>query len=99
MNNQDIIIAPIISEKSMKDAGIDKFTFKVSMQANKKNIKKAIEDKFKVNVLDIATMIVKGKSARAGKRRIEISQSPWKKAVVRVKAGEKIALFDIGGKK
>ena len=98
MDSQDIITAPIISEKSMKDAKDGKFTFKVGIQANKKTIKQAIEKKFGVNVLAVATMIVKGKSARAGKRRVEVLQSAWKKAIARVKTGEKIALFDIGGK-
>ena len=98
MNNRDIIIAPIISEKSMKDAKDGKFTFKVGMQSNKKTIKQAIEKQFKVDVLDVATMVVKGKSNRAGKRRVEVLQNGWKKAIARVKTGQKIALFDIGGK-
>jgi large subunit ribosomal protein L23 len=98
MDTQDIIIAPIISEKSMKDAKSNKFTFKVLMQANKKMIKIAIEDKFKVDVLDIKTAIVKGKKTRAGKRRIEILHSPWKKAVAKVAPGQKISIFDIGEK-
>lgn len=97
--DKDIIIAPIISEKSMRDANESKFTFKVKIWANKKMIRKAIEDKFKVNVLDVKTAIVKGKKKRAGARRIEILQSAWKKAVAKVKEGEKIALFDIGEKK
>lgn len=96
--DHDIILAPIISEKSMKDAKSNKFTFKVLIQANKKMIKKAIEDQFKVDVLDIKTAIVKGRKKRAGARRIEILQSAWKKAVAKVKTGEKISLFDIGGK-
>lgn len=96
--SQDTIIAPIISEKSMKDAKSNKFTFKVSMHADKKMIKIAIEDKFKVDVLDIRTAIVKGKKTRAGKRRIEILQSSWKKAIAKVPPGQKISLFDIGGK-
>lgn len=94
----DIILAPIITEKSMKDAKSNKFTFKVSVHANKKVIKIAIEDKFKVNVLDVATMIVKGKKKLSSARRVEILQSPWKKAVAKVAPGQKISLFDIGGK-
>ena len=98
MSKLDIILAPVVSEKSMRDANSNKFTFKVSMASNKKSIKKAIEDKFKVNVLNISTIIVKGRKSRAGKKRLEILQSPWKKAIARLKPGEKIALFDIGGK-
>ena len=51
----DIIISPIISEKSMNDASAGKFTFKVAMHAHKAGIKKEIEDKFKVNVIKVAT--------------------------------------------
>lgn len=98
MNTQDIILAPIISEKSMKDAKSNKFTFKVSMKAHKRMIKKTIEDKFKVNVLDVATMVVKGKKIRAGRKRTEIMQNAWKKAVAKVAIGQKIALFNIGEK-
>lgn len=98
MSKTDILLAPVISEKSMKDAKGHKFTFKVLMTSNKKDIKKAIEDKFKVNVLNVSTIIVKGRKKRAGKKRLEILQSPWKKAIARVKEGQKIALFDIGGK-
>jgi len=99
MNNQDVILAPIITEKSMKDAKSGKFAFRVSIQADKKRIKKAVEEKFNVDVLSVSTMIVKGKKTRTGKRRNIILASPWKKAVVKVKEGQKIALFDIGGKK
>jgi len=98
MDNQDIIIAPIISEKSMKDVGDSKFTFKVSIHANKRMIKKAIEDKFKVNVIGIKTAVVKGKKTRAGKRRTEILLSPWKKAIAAIRPDQKIALFDVGAK-
>ena len=95
--NQDVIIAPLISEKSMNDAGFGKFTFKVSKKADKKQIKKEIEDKFKVDVLSVATSIVKGKKRRFGAKRTEVTLSSWKKAIVKLKAGQKIAVFDAGG--
>jgi len=98
MNINDVIISPVISEKSMKDVSNGKFTFRVAKQAGKKNIKNAIEDKFKVNVVGISTNIVKGKKTRAGTRRIEILKSSWKKAIATLAKGQKIALFDIGGK-
>ena|SRR3990172_9555304 len=98
MDINDVIVAPIISEKSMKDATLHKFTFRVAIKANKRLIKRAIEDKFKVDVLQVLTNIVKGKKARAGLRRIEIKKSSWKKAVVTLPEKQKIALFDVGGK-
>lgn len=90
---------PIISEKSMSEAAKGKFTFEVLKKADKKALKKEIEERFKVNVLDISTMIVKGKTQRAGARRIEIKKSPFKKAVVKLKEGQKIDLFDVAAAK
>lgn len=98
MRSNDIILAPIITEKSMKDAKSNKFAFRVSMGADKKSLKKAIEEKFKVDVLGVWTMIVKGRKIRVGRKRNEVSLSPWKKAIVKVKEGQKIGLFDMGKK-
>ena len=95
----DIIISPIISEKSMNDAGIGKFTFKVAMHAHKAGIKKEIEDKFKVNVIKVATMVLKGKLKRTGKKRMERQSQGYKKAIVALKQGQKIGLFEAGGTK
>ncbi|MCL6096274.1 MAG: 50S ribosomal protein L23 [Patescibacteria group bacterium] len=92
--SQDIIIAPIISEKSMSDVAKNKFTFRVARRADKLSIKKAVEEKFKVNVLSVATVTSKGRSSRTGTRRVETIQQPKKKAIVTLKAGQKIALFD-----
>jgi large subunit ribosomal protein L23 len=90
----DIIIAPIISEKSMADAAKSKFTFRVSRRADKLSIKKEVEEKFKVNVLSVATITTKGRSTRTGTRRVEVTKQPMKKAIVTLKTGQKIALFD-----
>ncbi len=92
----DFTITPIISEKSMKDANNGKFTFRVSRFSDKNDIKKKVEKKFDVNVVDVATVIVKGKRMRVGVRRTEVRKSPWKKAIVKLKAGQKIGLFELG---
>lgn len=94
MNITDVIIAPIISEKSTKDAGVFRFTFKVSKKADKLAIKKAVEGKFKVNVISVSTMNVKGRTRRFGARRIEAALPSFKKAIVQLKSGEKIDLFE-----
>lgn len=96
MNAYDIIIRPIITEKSMNQVGLGKFTFEVAKLADKKNIKQAIEEKFNVTVTSVATNIVKGKTARVGKRRTEITKSSWKKAVVGLAKDQKIDLFEQG---
>jgi large subunit ribosomal protein L23 len=97
MNIRDIIIAPVITEKSMKDAAISRYTFKVEESANKPFIKQAIEEKFKVKVLKIMVSIVKGKTDRRGIKREEHVKSAWKKATVQLAKDQKIGLFDIGG--
>ncbi|MDP3758652.1 MAG: 50S ribosomal protein L23 [Candidatus Daviesbacteria bacterium] len=91
-----VLKRPIITEKSMNQAGLGKFTFEVVSRADKKNIKQAIEEKFKVTVISVATNIVKGKTARVGKRRAEITKSSWKKAIVGLAKGQKIDLFEQG---
>lgn len=89
-----VILSPIISEKSMNHAGKGKFSFRVEKKADKKQIKKEIEDKFKVNVISVATMNVKGKKRRFGTKRTEVTLSSWKKAIVMLKEGQKLPMFD-----
>lgn len=93
---QSIIVRPVITEKSMADANKSKFTFIVANQATKKDIKEAVEKAFKVNVLSVATAVVKGKTSRTGARRIERVATPVKKAIVALKAGQKIDVFELG---
>lgn len=93
----NIIISPLITEKSMQDASNGKFTFKVEKSSNKSEIKREIEKAFSVNVVGISTSILKGKKVRTGTRRIEKEVSPYKKAVVTVKKGQKIGMFELGG--
>ena len=67
------------------------------MLAGKEDIKKAIEKKFKVHVTHISTNILKGRSTRVGARRTEKKLTDTKKAVVTLKSGEKIGMFELGG--
>lgn len=95
----DIIISPLITEKSMKDASSGKFSFKVVKTANKNEIKETVEKNFNVNVTHISTSILKGKKVRVGTKRAEKKVSDSKKAVVTVAKGQKIGLFELGGDK
>lgn len=97
MNIRDVIIAPVITEKSMKDAAVGKYTFKVATGINKPFIKQAIEEKFKVKVVKIFSSIVKGKTDRRGIKREEFVKTAWKKATVQLAKDQKIGLFDVGG--
>ena len=88
-----IILKPLVTEKST-DLRVkeDKYAFEVDLKANKPEIKKAIEELFKVNVVEVHTMIVHGKVKRMG--RFEGKRPNWKKAIVSLKKGEKIDFFE-----
>lgn len=77
---EDIILAPIITEKSMQGIKDKKYTFKVAKDANKIEIKEAVEKLFKVEVVKVNTINVRGQLRRMG--RFEGYTPSWKKAVV-----------------
>jgi large subunit ribosomal protein L23 len=97
MNAQNTIIRPLVTEKSMKRVAEGHYSFAVAQYATKTDIRNAIEKTFNVKVVAIATSVVKGKSHRAGARKLEIADTIWKKAMVTVKKGDKIYLFEAGG--
>lgn len=88
-----LIQGPLITEKShlQKESG-NKVTFKVVPTANKIEIRKAVEDIFKVKVLSVNTCRYEGKKKRLG--RYEGKRSDWKKAIVTLAPGEKIPFFE-----
>lgn len=92
----DILISPIITEKSMSQATGSRYSFKVAKSATKNTIKKIIEEKFKVNVLSITTVNMKKIKTRMGAKRVQKLNKFYKKAVITLKAGQKIGLFDAG---
>ena len=79
---EDIILKPIVTEKSNDGLQEGKYTFKVSKKATKVEIAKAVEKLFDVKVLKVNTITVKGKEKRVG-RSVGIT-SDWKKAVVTI---------------
>ncbi len=90
---QDIIIAPVITEKSMSGIADKKYTFKVATDANKYQIADAVEKLFKVSVAKVNTVNVRGRNRRMG--RYEGKTSAWKKAIVTLKPDSKsIEFFD-----
>jgi large subunit ribosomal protein L23 len=91
-NPRDIIVKPLISERSVADMEYNKYTFKVDINANKIDIKHAVEEIFKVKVVDVKTMVVKGKLKRMG--RFEGKRPDWKKAIVTLKEGDKIEIIE-----
>lgn len=89
----DVIIRPIITEDSMGRLPDKKYTFEVKIDTNKVEIKKAVEELFKVKVEKVNTLNVKGKKKRVGYHLGKTSD--WKKAIVTLKADSKtIEFFD-----
>lgn len=77
----DIIIAPVVTEKSMADMAEHKYTFKVAKNSNKAEIRKAVEEAFEgVKVKRVNTITMKGKKRRVGYHTTKASD--WKKAIV-----------------
>lgn len=88
---QDIIIRPIITERSMQDAAVKKYAFVVNKKANKYQIKDAVEEIFEVKVTNVSTMNYLGKIKRMGRN--EGRRPNWKKAIVTLSAESKEIKF------
>lgn len=88
---QDIILKPVITEKSMDELQAGKYTFKVDTDANKTEIKKAVEVLFGVKVAKVNTLNCNGKEKRVG--RFVGKTSDWKKAVVTLTEDSKAIEF------
>lgn len=91
-NPHEVLIKPVITEKTTGLMEENKYTFKVDKKANKIEIKHAVETIFKVNVIDVKTMNVQGKLKRQGK--YEGLTPSWKKAIVTLKAGQRLPIFE-----
>ncbi len=93
MNRFDIIKRPLDTEKldKLRDKQ-NKFAFEIDMRASKTEVKQAVEAFFKVKVVDIKTAIVRGKMRRIG--RSSGMRPNWKKAIVTLKEGDSIQLFE-----
>lgn len=85
---------PIVTEKSMKLAGSGLYTFEVSKDADKKSIAKLISDKFNVSVISVKTINVKGKFKMQRSVRKSFQKPSYKKAIVQLKEGQKLAIFE-----
>lgn len=89
----DILLRPVISEKSVAEAERNNYTFAVARHANKFEIKAAVEAEFKVTVLSVRVMAVQPKQKRRGRRQMGTVPG-WRKAVVTIAPGDKIELFE-----
>ena len=91
MDAGQVIIRPVVSEKSYALATVGKYTFRVHPDAHKTQIKQAIEELFNVAVLEVRTSSVPSKPKRRGYTSGRTRS--WKKAVVQVRAGDSIPIF------
>ena len=89
---REIIINPVVTEMSVDLMLENKYCFKVAKDANKIEIKNAIEEIFKVTVVNVNTVNVHGKMKRMG--RTQGMTASWKKAVVTLREGDSIEVFE-----
>lgn len=91
-NPRDLLIRPIVTEKTSAMMQENKYTFRVPLEANKVEIRQAVESIFNVKVLSVNTVRVLGKTKRMG--RFVGKRSDYKKAIVKLAEGNTIPLFE-----
>ncbi len=92
MHLYEVLRRPLITEKNTSLQAQGKYVFEVAGKANKLQVKQAVETVFKVNVTAVNVMTVPGKKKRMRGR--EVQNPSWKKAIVTLKPGDKIELFE-----
>jgi large subunit ribosomal protein L23 len=92
MHLYEVLRRPLVTEKNTSLQTMNKYAFEIADGANKMMIKQAVEKAFKVTVLGVNVVTVRGKSKRMGRRMVQTN--PWKKAIVTLKAGDKIEYFE-----
>ncbi|HEU0250332.1 MAG: 50S ribosomal protein L23 [Solirubrobacteraceae bacterium] len=91
MDSSQVIIKPVLSEKSFALSAVGKYTFRVHPDAHRTQIRQAVESLFGVKVLEVRTLSVKSKPKRRGVTRGRTRA--WKKAIVQVTPGQSIPIF------
>jgi large subunit ribosomal protein L23 len=92
LHPNEVLIAPVVSEKSYSQIADRKYTFKVHPDAHKTQIRQAVEQLFEVQVEDVKVLKVQPKPKRRGLTRG--TRPGWKKAVVKVREGQEIQIFE-----
>ncbi len=92
MHVYQVLRRPLITEKNSQLQALGKYAFEVADEANKNQIKQAVEKSFKVDVTAVNIIKVPGKQRRLGRQ--QVLTSPWKKAIVTLKPGDKIEFFE-----
>jgi len=97
IKGQNILLRPILTEKMLKlQEKVGKYAFKVHKDANKIEVKKAVQDRFDVTVQDVHILNIKGKSKQRNTRRgiTRGKRADWKKAIVTLREGDTINYFE-----
>ena len=92
MHLYDVLRRPLVTEKYTALQAEGKYAFEVDGEASKYQIKQAVEKAFKVDVIAVNVMTVPGKTRRLGRQLLPAH--PWKKAIVTLKVGDKIDVFE-----
>jgi len=92
MHLYEVLRRPLITEKNTLLQAQGRYVFEVADKANKQQVRQAVETAFKVKVTAVNVMTVPGKKRHMGRR--EVQSPSWKKAVVTLKPGDKIELFE-----
>ena len=92
MHLYEVLRRPVITEKNTFLQEQDKYVFEVAKEANKHQIKQAVEKAFEVKVKGVNIITVPGKTRRVGRRQVQTSS--WKKAIITLEAGQKIGFFE-----
>lgn len=91
MDSSQVIIRPVVSEKSYVLSAANHYTFRVHPDAHKTQIRQAVQELFDVRVIDVRTISVKSKPKRRGA--VSGRTRTWKKAIVQLREGESIPIF------
>lgn len=94
-DRRDIIVRPVVSEKSYGQHDESKYTFEVAGTANKIEIGRAVSEQFAVTVVKVNTMWVRGRKRRMGRMPAGYT-AKWKKAIVTLSPGQRIPVFEVG---
>ncbi len=92
MQLYNVLVRPLITEKNTVLQALNKYAFEIAKEANKPQVKQAVEKTFKVKVTTVNVSTVPGKTKRVGRRMVQTRS--WKKAIVTLKAGDKIEIFE-----
>lgn len=94
----NVIVKPVVTEKTVEEMKKGKYTFLVSKTSDKSMIKESVQNNFKVDVLETATINMKQRKKRTMQGKT-VRIHAFKKAVVKIKEGQKIDVFNVGGGK